>query len=108
MGSFGQPDGAGEHVGGAAGQRGERGVGAGEPVGRLVEGAVAAEHHDHVDAVGGAPWARRVAWPRRLVSARSTSWSADSAFWITTRLRAVTDEAEELTIRRTSHTPTGS
>ena len=44
-----------------------------------------------------APWARRVAWPRRLVSARVTSWSADSAFWITTRPRAVTDDADELT-----------
>ena len=44
-----------------------------------------------------ASWARRVAWPRRLVSASVTSWSADSAFWITTRARAVTDDAEELT-----------
>ena len=44
-----------------------------------------------------APWASRVAWPRRLVSARVTSWSADSAFWITTRPRAVTDDADELT-----------
>ena len=42
-------------------------------------------------------WARRVAWPRRLVSASVTSWSADSAFWITTRLRAVTDDADEFT-----------
>ena len=44
-----------------------------------------------------APWASRVAWPRRFVSAMVTSWSADSAFWITTRPRAVTDEADELT-----------
>ena len=48
-----------------------------------------------------APWARRVAWPRRLVSARVTSWSAESAFWMTTRPRAVTDEADELTSRST-------
>src|SRR5688500_4612212 len=41
--------------------------------------------------------ARRVACPRRLVSAKVTSWSADSAFWITTRLRAVTDDADEFT-----------
>ena len=47
-----------------------------------------------------APWASRVACPRRLVSATVTSWSAASDFWITTRARAVTDEAEALTIRR--------
>ena len=45
--------------------------------------------------------ARRVAWPRRLVSASVTSWSADSAFWITTRLRAVTDDADEFTSNST-------
>ena len=44
-----------------------------------------------------AAWASRMAWPRRLVSARVTSWSADRALWITTRPRAVTDEAEEFT-----------
>ena len=49
--------------------------------------------------VAAAPWASRVAWPRRLVSATVTSWSAASDFWITTRARAVTDEAEALTIR---------
>ena len=49
----GQPDRAGEDVGRAAGQGGERGVGAGQAVGRLVEGAVAAEHDDDVDAVAG-------------------------------------------------------
>ncbi len=48
-----------------------------------------------------APWANRVACPRRLVSASVTSWSAESAFWITTRLRAVTDDAEEFTSRST-------
>src|SRR4051794_12169340 len=44
-----------------------------------------------------APCASRVAWPRRFVSARVTVWSADSAFWITTRPRAVTDEADAFT-----------
>ncbi len=42
-----------------------------------------------------------MAWPRRLVSATVTSWSADSAFWMTTLPRAVTDEAEELTMSST-------
>src|SRR5581483_1593748 len=45
-----------------------------------------------------APWARRVACPRRDVSAVVTSWSADSAFWITTRTRSVTDDADVLTM----------
>src|SRR5918994_5203783 len=49
----GQPDRAGEHVGRAARQRRERAPGSGEAVGRLVEGAVPAEHHHHVDAGGG-------------------------------------------------------
>ena len=46
-----------------------------------------------------APWASRAAWPRRLVSFRTTSWSADSALWITTRARAVTNEADVFTIK---------
>ena len=49
----GDPDGAGEDVGGAAGQRGEGGGRPGQAVGRLVERAVAAHGHDHVDAVVG-------------------------------------------------------
>jgi hypothetical protein len=48
-----------------------------------------------------APWARRVAWPRRLVSATVTSWSAESALPMTTRLRGVTDAALELTSSKT-------
>ena len=48
-----------------------------------------------------APCASRVAWPRRLVAATSSRWSADRAFWITIRVRAVTDEADGFTIRRT-------
>ena len=44
-----------------------------------------------------APMASRVAWPRRVVSASVTSWSALSALRITTRARAVTDDADELT-----------
>ncbi len=54
-----------------------------------------------------APWASRVAWPRRLVSATVTSWSAASDFWITTRARAVTDEAEALTMRSSRTGRTG-
>src|SRR4029453_6919769 len=49
--------------------------------------------------LAAAPRARRVAGPRRLVSARVTSWSAARAFWITTRLRGVTDDADSLTSR---------
>src|SRR4051794_40266936 len=51
-----------------------------------------------------APRARRAAWPRRLVSTTSRSWSAPSAFWMITRLRAVTDDAVALTMRRTRTT----
>ena len=47
-----------------------------------------------------ASWDSRAAWPRRLVSATVTSWSADSAFWMTTWVRGVTDEAEGLTTIR--------
>src|SRR4029077_20757180 len=54
-----------------------------------------------------APCASRVACPLRFVSARVTSWSAESAFWMTTRLRAVTDEAAELTIRSKRRTAPG-
>jgi hypothetical protein len=39
-----------EHVGRPSRQHGERGVGAGEAVGRLVQRAVAAEDRDHLDA----------------------------------------------------------
>jgi len=46
-----------------------------------------------------------VAWPRRTVSDRVTSWSADSAFWITTRRRPVTDEAAEFTSSSTRIRP---
>ena len=55
-------------VGRAAGKRRERGVGAGQAVGGLVERAVAGEHRDDVEAVvrGGAREAGRVAAPRRL------------------------------------------
>src|SRR3954451_10108725 len=52
-----------------------------------------------------APRAWRVAFPRRVVSTSVTSWSAESAFWITTRPRAVTDEADELTRSRTFTRP---
>src|SRR5256885_8399513 len=48
-----------------------------------------------------APWARRVAWPRRLVSETVRSWSAARALAMTTRARAVTDDAEAFTTRTT-------
>ena len=44
-------------------------------------------------------WASRVAWPRRVVAATSRRWSAERAFWMTMRVRAVTDEADGFTIR---------
>src|SRR5438270_285832 len=46
-----------------------------------------------------ASWARRAALPRRVVSATLTSWSAERALRITTRARAVTADADVLTIR---------
>ena len=49
----GQSDRAGEHVGRPARQGREGAAGPGQPVGRLVERAVSAEHHDHVDARRG-------------------------------------------------------
>ena len=49
----GQAECPGEHVGGTAGQRGQRGLGPDQPVGRFVEGAITAQHGDHVDAVVG-------------------------------------------------------
>ena len=68
IGSVGDPERAREHVRRAAGQRRERGVGAGEPVGGLVERAVAGEHDHDVEAVVAPRRARagRVAAPRRL------------------------------------------
>ena len=44
--------------------------------------------------------AKRVAWPRRLVSTSSTSWSRARRRCTTTVLRAVTDVANELTMSR--------
>src|SRR3954454_16266800 len=44
-----------------------------------------------------ASWAKRIACPRRLVSTISTSLWAVSARWMTTVLRAVTDDANALT-----------
>ena len=64
-----------------------------EPVGGLVERAVAGEHGDDLDARRAAPRASRAAWPRRESPTTSRSWSAPSAFWITTRRRSVTDDA---------------
>ena len=62
------PEAAGVDVRGAPGEGRDRGVGAHEAVGRLVERAVAGEHRDHLDALGRrAPGqARRVAPAGRL------------------------------------------
>ena len=59
---------AGVDVGGAAGEGRDRGVGADQAVGRLVERAVAGEHHHDVDALGrgAAREACRVAAAGRL------------------------------------------
>ena len=46
-----------------------------------------------------ASWAKRVAWPRLLVSTICTSWPCDRTWWTTTVLRAVTEDAKELTTR---------
>ena len=48
-----------------------------------------------------ASWAKRVAWPRRFVSTTWTSWFRLRRRWTTTVLRAVTDDANELTTNRT-------
>jgi uracil-DNA glycosylase len=45
--------------------------------------------------------ASRAAWPRRDVSATSSLWSAPRMRWISTRRRAVTDDAVRLTISST-------
>jgi hypothetical protein len=57
----------------AAGEVGERDVGAGQAVGRLVERAVAAEGDDDVVALAGASRTSSVAWPWRWVSNAVTS-----------------------------------
>ena len=99
----GQPDGAGEHVGRAAGQR--RPARQSVPASPLAASlSVPSPPSTTTTSMpsAAAPWARRVAWPRRLVSASVTSWSADSAFWITTaaarrhRRRRRVDEQQDL------------
>ena len=67
-GSSGDAERAGVDVRGAAREGRERGLGADEPVGRLVQRAVAAEHRDDLDAPPGraAGEAGRVPAPRRL------------------------------------------
>ena len=89
------------HVGRTAGQRRERGVGVQQPVGGLVERAVAREHRDDVEPVVRGRAREPVAWPRRDVSATSTSCCAASSLRIITRLRAVTDDAVALTSSNT-------
>ncbi len=66
----GQADRAGEHVRRSARQRAERGVGAGDARGHLVERAVATEPDDDVDARaerrrGRSAWRDRGGWSRR-------------------------------------------
>ena len=80
MGSSGSPMVRANTLVEPPGSGGQGGVGAGEAVGRLVQGAVAAEHDDDVDAVGGRALGQAggVAAAVGLGHA-STSWSADSA-----------------------------
>ncbi len=52
-GVVGEPDGAGEHVRRSAGETGEGRVGARQPVGDLVQRAVATEHRNDFDAASG-------------------------------------------------------
>ena len=81
----------------------ERGVGAGQPVGGLVQGAVAAEARSTTSTPRrAASWAKRVAWPRRLVSTSSTSWSAARRLLDDDRV------AGRHRRRRTSSRPAGS
>ena len=49
--------------------------------------------------------ASSVAWPRRSVRATLTSWAPESSLAMTTRLRAVTDEAVELAMSRIFKAP---
>src|SRR5262249_300223 len=102
-----EADRAGEHVRRAAGGDSQRPARACEAVGGFV-GRPLAPPRPHPPPPppratttstpsAAAPSAKRVACPRRLVSATWTSWSAASAFWMTTRALGVTDEAEVLT-----------
>ena len=102
----GDPERAREHVGRPARQRRERGVGAGEAVGRFVERAVAGR-------------ARRRRRPRRARRRGRGGWRGraatspppracgrrPAACWTSTRRRAVTDDAVALTISRTRMGP---
>ena len=95
------PERAGEHVGRAAGQHAERGVGAGDAGGHLVQRAVAAEADDHVDAAAGGVLGE----PGGVAAAVGLDdldvVAAGAARRCTTTvLRAVTDEANELTTSR--------
>ena len=96
------PERAGVHVRRAAGERRERGVGAGQAVGGFVERAVAREHRDDVEAVVRGR-AREAGRRGRAVTSRRPRPRAASAssLRIRTRVRAVTDDAVEFTSRRT-------
>ena len=87
------------------GQRAERGVGAGDAGGHLVERAVAAEADDDVDAAPGGVVGEAGGVAPRFVSTSSTSWLRLSRRCTTTVLRAVTDDANEFTTSRIRKPP---
>ena len=103
----GQADRAGEHVGRPAGQDAERGVGAGDAGGDLVQRAVAAEADDDVDARAGRRRGRS-GWRGRAGSSRRARRRGPrlSRRCTTTVLRAVTDDANEFTTSRIRKAPT--
>ena len=85
----------------AAGQHAERGVGAGQAGGDLVQRAVAAEADDHVDAAAGRVLGEAGGVAAAVGLDDLDVVAAGSALRCTTTvLRAVTDEANELTTSR--------
>ena len=101
-GSSGTPSVRGVHVGRAAGERRERGARC-RPGRRPPRSACRRRRarRRRRSRRSRPRCASRVAWPRRDVSATSTSWCAASILRISTRLRAVTDDAVAFTSRRT-------
>jgi hypothetical protein len=100
-------EGAGEHVGRAAGEHAERGVGAGDAGGHLVERAVAAEADHHVEpAAGGVLGEAGGVTATVRLDDLDVSLPRDSARWTTTVLRAVTELANALTTSRIRKAPT--
>ncbi|HVM40136.1 MAG TPA: hypothetical protein VM618_05065, partial [Acidimicrobiia bacterium] len=65
----------------------------------VIQKALSADHDVEVVETARRGHASRIAnGAARAVSTTSTSWSALSAFWMTTRARGVTDDAVVLTI----------